>query len=155
MNNRFSAHTFPPAANTNSHFSGPCRAFITVIITSRSMAWTSRQTISEGKPSPRTEIVYNIEPFRAGIRQGDWKLIRRTPLPSAVELYNIRQDPSEKNNLAAENPEKVTALQKRVNELAAGMAKPMLLRTEFKALRERLSLPPALPNEELQFNEER
>ena len=56
---------------------------------------------AEGKPSPRTEVVYNIEPFRAGIRQGDWKLIWRTPLPPAVELYNIAQDPSEKNNLAA------------------------------------------------------
>jgi arylsulfatase A-like enzyme len=112
------------------------------------------QTISERNPSPRTEIVYNVEPFRAGIREGDWKLIWRTPLPSAVELYNIRQDPSEKNNVAAENPEKVVALQKRVSELAAGMAKSMLLQTEFKAIRERLSLPPALPNEELQFNEE-
>ncbi len=38
-------------------------------------------TISEGKPSPRTEVVYNVEPFRAAVRQGDWKLIWRTPLP--------------------------------------------------------------------------
>jgi arylsulfatase A-like enzyme len=28
-------------------------------------------TISEGKPSPRTEIIYDIQPFRAGVRQGD------------------------------------------------------------------------------------
>jgi len=111
-------------------------------------------TISQGKPSPRTEIVYNVEPFRAGIRQGDWKLIWRTPLPSAIELYDIRQDPSEKTNVAAGNPEKVAALQKRANELAATMAKPMLLQTEFAALRERLHVPPALPNEPFEFNEE-
>ena len=67
-------------------------------------------TISEGKPSPRTEVVYNVEPFRAAIRQGDWKLIWRTPLPAAVELYNLAQDPSEKNNVAAGNPDKVATL---------------------------------------------
>jgi arylsulfatase A-like enzyme len=110
--------------------------------------------ISQGKPSPRTEVVYNIEPFRAGIRQGDWKLIWRTPLPSGPELYNIAQDPSEKSNLAAQYPEKVAALQKRANELAATMAKPMLLEAEFKAIMQRLHLPPALPGEEFQLEEE-
>jgi arylsulfatase A-like enzyme len=111
-------------------------------------------TLSEGKPSPRTEVIYNIEPFRAGVREGDWKLIWRTPLPSAPELYNIPQDPSEKNNLAAENPEKVAQLQKRANELAAVEAKPIFLETEFKAMLKRLAIPPALPGEEFEFNEE-
>jgi arylsulfatase A-like enzyme len=109
-------------------------------------------TISEGEPSPRTEIVYNIEPFRAGVREGDWKLIWRTPLPAAVELYNIGQDPYEKHDVAALNPDKVVALQKRANELAATMAKSLFLQTEFDAIRKRLNMPPALPGEETSFN---
>jgi arylsulfatase A-like enzyme len=108
-------------------------------------------TISEGKPSPRTEIIYNLEPFRAGIREGDWKLVWRTPLPEAVELYNIVQDPSEKTNLAAKYPEKVAELQKRVNELAGTMAKPMVLQVEFDAMRKRLAMPPSLPGDDYQF----
>jgi len=111
-------------------------------------------TISQGKASPRTEVVYNIEPFRAGVRQGDWKLIWRTPLPAVVELYNIAQDPSEKNNLAARNPDKVAELQKRSNELAAAQVKPILLQVEFQGIRKRVSLPPALPGEEFQLADE-
>lgn len=111
-------------------------------------------TISEGQPSPRKEIVYNVEPFRAGIRQGDWKLVWRTLLPASVELYNIPEDPSEKNNVAAQNPDKVAALQLRANELAAAMAKPMILQTEVKVMMERIKLPPSLPAELDSLNEE-
>jgi arylsulfatase A-like enzyme len=102
-------------------------------------------TISEGKPSPRNEIVYSIEPFRAGVRQGDWKLIWRTPLPQVLELYDIAHDPYEKTNIAAGNPDKVAQLQARANELATTMPMPLILQTEFKAMKQRLALPPALP----------
>ena len=111
-------------------------------------------TISEGAASPRTELVYNIEALRAGLRQDDWKLIWRTPLPSVTELYNIAQDPSEKDNVAAANPDKVAALQKRVNELAATMAKSPLLETEMQAMMKRIAAPAALPDEEFEFNQE-
>ena len=111
-------------------------------------------TISEGKPSPRTEIVYNIEPFRAAIRQGDWKLVWRTLLPSSVELYNIAQDPSEKNNVAAENPDKVAELQKRIEELAKASVKPLVLVEQFKATQQRLQGEPALPGEDAYYQQE-
>ena len=102
-------------------------------------------TISEGKPSPRREIVYDIEPFRGAVRQGDWKLGWRSVLPSKVELFNIAQDPQEKNNLAAQHPEKVRELQKRVEALAAESAKPLFLLEAFQkswsALTETVALP--------------
>jgi hypothetical protein len=79
-------------------------------------------------------------------------LPRRRP---PVELYNIAQDPSEKNNVAAQNPEKVAALQQRANELASAMAKPLILETEFKAMLQRIKLPPSLPAELDSLNRER
>jgi len=111
-------------------------------------------TISEGAASPRTELVYNVEVFRAGVRQGDWKLIWRSTLPSTQELYNIAQDPSEKNNVAADHADIVAALQKRANELAAASAKSLLLQTEMQAMMKRLSAPPPFPGEEFEFNQE-
>jgi arylsulfatase A-like enzyme len=112
-------------------------------------------TISKGKPSPRTEIVYNIESFRAGIREGDWKLIWKTLLPQSVELYNIADDPSETTNLAAQHPDKVAELQRRVNELAAEAEKSALLQIEFKNILERMHLSPALPGNLESVNAER
>lgn len=109
-------------------------------------------TISEGAKSPRTEVVYNVEPFRAGVRQGDWKLVWRAPLPSHPELYNIATDPYEKQNVADAHPDIVATLQKRANELAGTMAPPMFIMTEFSELRKRVALPPALPGREFEFN---
>jgi arylsulfatase A-like enzyme len=110
--------------------------------------------ISEGKTSPRTEVVYNVETFRGAVRKGDWKLVWRTPLPSALELYNIKEDPSEKNNVAAQHPEMVRQLQQRIEELAREMAKPMFLVSAMGAIKGRPATPPALPSEEAYFNQE-
>jgi arylsulfatase A-like enzyme len=110
-------------------------------------------TLSEGKPSPRTEVVYNIEPFRGGLREGDWKLVWRTPLPSALELYNIAQDPSEKTNLADKNPQKVAELQKRIEQLSKESAKSLFLEHAFHAVKGASHGAPALPNEDAFFTQ--
>ena len=50
---------------------------------------------------------------RMALRKGDWKLVQynvgKNP-PGAFELYNLRRDPSERNNLAAEYPKRVEEL---------------------------------------------
>lgn len=104
--------------------------------------------LSEGGPSPRSEIVYNVEPFRGSIRQGDWKLIWRTLLPSSVDLYNVAEDPFEKNNLAASDSARVASLKQRLEALATESAKPLFLLDQFKALQKNMAGEPVLPIEE-------
>ena len=104
------------------------------------------ETIAEGKASPRMEFIYNIEPFRAGLRQGDWKLIWRTMLPSSVDLFNLAEDPYEKNNVAAANPEKVAAMQARIEAASKEAAKPLALGWIVSEAMK--SAVPLLPNQE-------
>jgi arylsulfatase A-like enzyme len=105
-------------------------------------------TIAEAKPSPRHEIVYNVEPFRGAVRQGDWKLVWRTLLPFKVELFDLAQDPSEKNNLATQHPDKVAALQQRLDELAKQSEKPLFLVDQFKVITKNMQGEPILPTDE-------
>lgn len=89
-------------------------------------AWA---TIAAGQPSPREEIVINIEPRRAAIRVGDWKLVeaggrRNRRGGASVELFNIKKDPGETNNLAEEQPERLKQLQSRLEELRAQAVPP-------------------------------
>lgn len=102
-------------------------------------------TIATGAESPRTEIIYNIEPFRGAVRQGDWKLIWRTLLPSSVELYNLAQDPYEQNNLADAHPERVATMQERINTLSKSAAKPLFLLDQFKVMMKNMKGEPVLP----------
>lgn len=57
-------------------------------------------------------IVYGGKSYEAIIR-GEWKMLQNDPY-SPLELYNIREDPGEKRNLAANN-------KKVFNELAAAL----------------------------------
>uniref|UniRef100_A0ABS3MGV2 Arylsulfatase n=2 Tax=Bradyrhizobium quebecense TaxID=2748629 RepID=A0ABS3MGV2_9BRAD len=111
-------------------------------------------TISEGKASPRDEVIYNIEMYRGAVRKGDWKLVWRTTLPSKIELFNLAQDPYEKVNLASTNPERVLELQKRIDGLAGEMSKSLLLNEVFKGVTKGLTgKPPVLPDEDAYFEQ--
>jgi arylsulfatase A-like enzyme len=105
-------------------------------------------TIAEGKPSPRSEFVYNLEPFRAALRQGDWKIIWRNMLPSSVDLYDLSKDPSEQNNLAAAHPDKVAAMQQRLDALAKEASKPLFLMDQFKVVMKNMNGEPLLPTDD-------
>ena len=105
-------------------------------------------TIATGQSSPHAEMAYDLEPYRAALRQGDWKLVWRTILPTKVELFNLAEDPYEKNNLAGARPEKVAALQQRANELAQGAAKPLFLLEQMKVVMKIMQGQPVLPGED-------
>lgn len=108
-------------------------------------AW---ETIARGAPSARTEIVYNIEPFRAALREGDWKLIWRATLPSSVDLYDLAADPSETTNVAEAHPDIVREMQRRLDRLATEAAKPLFLVDQFKVVMTNMRGEPVLPTDE-------
>jgi len=73
--------------------------------------------ITGDAPSARDEFIYYAaQGGLDGIRKGDWKLLLRKPRPL---LFNLKEDISEKNDLASENPEKVEVLSARMKELDA------------------------------------
>lgn len=83
--------------------------------------------IAEGKPSERPEVLIDLQEFRGAILVGQWKLMVYAPLPARYELYNLQDDPSEEDNRAEREPQKVQELAARLNELAWEMAPSLYL----------------------------
>ena len=106
--------------------------------------------LAEGRPSPHEEILLNSVLQEGALRRGDWKLIvnGRDPVSETrdletglrkkadgvdnrepkVELFNLRDDPREKNNLAATEPAKLRELRERYEAYARAAAVPFQLR---------------------------
>jgi len=104
--------------------------------------------LAEGGPSPREEVVYDIEPFRAALRDGHWKLVWQATLPSRVELFDLAQDPGETKSLADENPEKVAEMRQRIEALAREAAPPLILREALGMVKPVLFGTVSFPDEE-------
>ena len=114
-------------------------------------------TIADGKPSPHAELLLNASPKDGAIRMGDFKLVvngsdavgenvdpetgerkmgkqefkaarvRGQRRQDKFELFNLRADPSESKDLAAQMPEKVKEMRARYDEYYNAAAKPLNL----------------------------
>jgi arylsulfatase A-like enzyme len=111
-------------------------------------------TVSEGKPTPRDEVVYDVEPFRAALRKGSWQLVWQATLPSRIELFDLAGDPAEKTNVAGENPQKVAELQQRIEALAREAVPPLILGEALGAVKPALFGSVALPGDEKELEKQ-
>ncbi|MDR1964575.1 MAG: sulfatase [Planctomycetaceae bacterium] len=101
----------------------------------------SLKPILDGNEPPKRDTLYWHYPhygaFPGGaIRKGDWKFIRRYE-DGRVQLYNLKNDPSEKNDLAEKEPEKTIQLAKEHDQ--------WLQSVNAKFLREKDGNKPWLP----------
>ncbi|MEM1297561.1 MAG: hypothetical protein AAGH89_19495, partial [Verrucomicrobiota bacterium] len=64
---------------------------------------------------PHEELYFQFSSNRA-LRQGDWKLVSHRR--GKWELYNLATDGTEMNDLASSNPERVSTMAARWEELA-------------------------------------
>jgi len=75
------------------------------------------------KPIRDQLVLQNNNQRPLALREGNWKLIEpdapRDGKPVSFELYNLANDLSETNNLAASQPDKVKALSARLEQLQA------------------------------------
>lgn len=94
-------------------------------------AWA---TIAEGAKSPRTEVLLNATSTRGAIRVGKWKLIhnprprgRRRDRSSTTRyaLFDLEADPNERNDLAADHPDRVRELAARLAEYRQAAVPPL------------------------------
>jgi arylsulfatase A-like enzyme len=106
--------------------------------------------ISEGQPTPRTEVIYNVDPTGGAVRQGDMKLVWAAGLPGNVELFDLAKDPGETTNLAAQMPDTVKKLQERLVALSREMKPPLLI---MEAIRLTFGAPPVSADPSSMFNE--
>ena len=73
--------------------------------------------LGEGSQTQHETLYWEFHELggRQALRQGDWKLVKyqiKDSTKTTVELFNLKSDPGEQQDLAKSNPEKVTELEK-------------------------------------------
>ena len=91
-------------------------------------------TMVHGKPTPHEEILFNVTPANGAIRCGDWKLVHNGSIganntgdkveQNVFELFNLAEDPYEKNDLSDQHPRKLAELKRRLESYANQAVKP-------------------------------
>ncbi len=82
-------------------------------LSDRPLYWHFPAYLEEGN-SESKDTIFRTRPVSV-IRQGDWKLIENYE-DNSLELYNIQEDPSEKQNLCETNPVKKNRLYDSLNK---------------------------------------
>jgi arylsulfatase A-like enzyme len=92
-------------------------------------------TLAQGKPTPHDAILLNTTPAGGALRAGDWKLVVKNGTdnpdgeaakagPKTVELFNLKNDPHEKTNLASSETARVDEMQKQLAAYAKQAVPP-------------------------------
>jgi arylsulfatase A-like enzyme len=94
-------------------------------------------TITQGKPSPHDAILLNTTPNVGALRAGDWKLVihngaddpdgnppKKKDAKASTELFNLKDDPYEKTNLAEKNPDRLKELRGKLAAFAKQAVPP-------------------------------
>lgn len=68
-------------------------------------------TLTGGKQRPHDYLYWEFHEggFQQAVRQGDWKLVRQIP-KQQMELFDLKADVTESNNVAAQHPDVVVKL---------------------------------------------
>ncbi|MBC7768553.1 MAG: sulfatase-like hydrolase/transferase [Phycisphaerales bacterium] len=77
----------------------------------------------ETQGSPHEALFWRSGPYRV-VRAGDWKL-QITERPNRVWLFNLREDPTEQNDISAREPQRVAAMRAMIEAHNAEMPAPL------------------------------
>ena len=90
-----------------------------------SMAWICSALMPQHPVGKRPDdAIYWQSAYYRVVRQGDWKL-QVTERPRKTWLFNLKDDPTEKRDLASSNPAKVAQMKALLAKHQKGARKPL------------------------------